>query len=125
MTAIASHTSLMTGRQLRAFARQPAYLVISLIQPVIWLFLFGSLFRKVVELPGFGASSYLDDLVPVVVIMIALSTSMRSGMTVLEEIDRGSTRNRSMMPRSISSSTVMPLHMLVDSALMITTPGTR
>ena len=41
MTAIATHTSLMTGRQLRAFARQPAYMVISLIQPVIWLFLFG------------------------------------------------------------------------------------
>ena len=55
MTTIATHTSLMTGRQLRAIARQPAYLVIILIQPVIWLFLFGSLFRKVVELPGFGA----------------------------------------------------------------------
>jgi ABC-2 type transport system permease protein len=38
MTTIAAHTTLMTGRQLRAFARQPAYLVISLIQPVIWLF---------------------------------------------------------------------------------------
>src|SRR5580704_19723771 len=89
MTAIATHTSLMTGRQLRAFARQPAYLVISLIQPVIWLFLFGSLFRKVVELPGFGSPSYLDYLVPGVVVMSALSTSMWSGMTVLEEIDRG------------------------------------
>jgi ABC-2 type transport system permease protein len=100
MTAIASHTSLMTGRQLRAFVRQPAYLVISLIQPVIWLFLFGSLFRKVVELPGFGASSYLDYLVPGVVIMSALSTSMWSGMTVLEEIDRG------IMDRFL----VLPLH---------------
>jgi ABC-2 type transport system permease protein len=79
----------MTGRQLRALARQPAYLIITLIQPVIWLFLFGSLFRKVVELPGFGAPSYLDYLVPGVVIMSALSTSMWSGMTVLEEIDRG------------------------------------
>src|SRR5947207_14996297 len=87
MTAIATHTSLMTGRQLRALARQPAYLVISLIQPVIWLFLFGSLFRKIVELPGFGTSSYLDYLVPGVVIMSSLSTSMWSGMTVLEEID--------------------------------------
>src|SRR5262249_59334077 len=48
MTAIATHTSLMTGRQLRALARQPAYLVISLIQPVIWLFLFWSLFRTLV-----------------------------------------------------------------------------
>jgi ABC-2 type transport system permease protein len=100
MTAIATHTSLMTGRQLRALARQPAYLVISLIQPVIWLFLFGSLFRKIVELPGFGTPSYLDYLVPGVVIMSALSTSMWSGMTVLEEIDRG------VMDRFL----VLPLH---------------
>ena len=54
MTAIAMHTSLMTGRQLRALARQPAYLVISLIQPVIWLFLFGQLFRRVIDIPGFA-----------------------------------------------------------------------
>jgi ABC-2 type transport system permease protein len=89
VTALATHTSMMTGRQLRALARQPAYLAISLVQPVIWLFLFGSLFRKVAELPGFGAQSYLDYLVPGVVIMSALSTSMWSGMAVLEEIDRG------------------------------------
>ena len=90
----------MTGRQLKAIARQPAYVVIMLIQPVIWLFLFGSLFRKVVDLPGFGAPSYLDYLVPGVVIMSALSASMWSGMTVLEEIDRG------IMDRFL----VLPLH---------------
>ncbi len=98
--SIAAHTTWMTGRQLRAIARQPAYLVIMLIQPVIWLFLFGSLFRKVVELPGFGSPSYLDYLVPGVVIMSALSASMWSGMTVLEEIDRG------IMDRFL----VLPLH---------------
>jgi len=98
--SIAAHTTWMTGRQLRAIARQPAYLIIMLIQPVIWLFLFGSLFRKVVELPGFGAASYLDYLVPGVVIMSALSASMWSGMTVLEEIDRG------IMDRFL----VLPLH---------------
>ena len=98
--SIAAHTTWMTGRQLRAIARQPAYIVIMLIQPVIWLFLFGSLFRKVVELPGFGSASYLDYLVPGVVIMSALSSSMWSGMTVLEEIDRG------IMDRFL----VLPLH---------------
>jgi len=98
--SIVAHTTLMTGRQLKAIARQPAYIVIMLIQPVIWLFLFGSLFRRVVELPGFGASSYLDYLVPGVVIMSALSASMWSGMIVLEEIDRG------IMDRFL----VLPLH---------------
>ena len=89
MSTLATHTTWMTQRQLRAMVRQPAYLVITLIQPVIWLFLFGSLFRTVAELPGFGAPSYLDYLVPGVVVMSALSSSMWSGMTVLEEIDRG------------------------------------
>jgi ABC-2 type transport system permease protein len=89
MSSIAAHTTWMTQRQVKALIRQPAYLVILMIQPVIWLFLFGSLFRRVAELPGFGAPSYLDYLVPGVVVMSALSTSMWSGMTVLEEIDRG------------------------------------
>ncbi len=89
MTTAALHTTWMTQRQIKAFLRQPAYVVISLIQPMIWLFLFGSLFRKVVQLPGFGTQSYLDYLVPGVVIMNALSSSMWSGMGVLEEIDRG------------------------------------
>ena len=127
MTAIATHTSLMTGRQLRALARQPAYMVISLIQPVIWLFLFGSLFRKVVELPGFGTASYLDYLVPGVVIMSALSTSMWSGMTVLEEIDRGVMDRFLVLPlhRSaiINASVIMQSLMTTVQSLIIVALG--
>ncbi|MDJ0343767.1 ABC transporter permease [Streptomyces sp. H10-C2] len=92
-TTTFTHTWYMTQRQLTAILRQPAFLVITLIQPVIWLFLFGSLFRKVVELGGFGTTSYLDYLVPGVVVMSALSSSMWAGMGTLEEIERG-TLNR-------------------------------
>ncbi|MEU3465029.1 ABC transporter permease [Streptomyces sp. NPDC006733] len=92
-TATLNHTWYMTQRQLMAILRQPAFLVITLVQPVIWLFLFGSLFRRVVELGGFGTTSYLDYLVPGVVVMSALSSSMWAGMGTLEEIERG-TLNR-------------------------------
>ena len=51
MTAL-THTYHLTGRRLKAVGRQPAFIAISLIQPVIWLFLFGQLFRKVVEIPA-------------------------------------------------------------------------
>jgi ABC-2 type transport system permease protein len=78
-----------TARRLRVFIQQPAFLVFTLIQPVIWLFLFGNLFRRIVDLPGFGGGSYLTYLVPGVVVMTAVSSSMWSGMGVLEEIDRG------------------------------------
>ncbi|MEV5954249.1 ABC transporter permease [Streptomyces sp. NPDC051987] len=93
MSNAVSQTWYMTQRQLLVFARQPAYAVITLIQPVIWLFLFGNLFRKVVELGGFGTTSYLDYLVPGVVVMSALSSNMWAGMGTLEEIQRG-TLNR-------------------------------
>lgn len=93
MSSLATQTWWMTHRRLKVFIRQPAYLLITLIQPVIWLFLFGALFRRVVELPGFGASSYLDYLVPGVVVMNAISVNMWAGMGVMEEIDRG-TMNR-------------------------------
>ncbi|MFJ2586366.1 ABC transporter permease [Streptomyces sp. NPDC087538] len=83
----------MTERQLVAIIRQPVFLVISLIQPVIWLFLFGNLFRKVVELGGFGTTSCLDHLIPGIVVMSALGSSMWAGMGTLEEIERG-TLNR-------------------------------
>jgi ABC-2 type transport system permease protein len=57
------------------------------------MFLFGALFHKVVELPGFGAGSYLDYLVPGVIVMSAVSVNMWAGMGTLEEIERG-TLNR-------------------------------
>lgn len=88
-----TQTWWLTHRQLKALARQPAVVVITLIQPMVWLFLFGSLFRRVTELPGFGTGSYLDYLVPGVVVMNAVSSSMWSGMGVIEEIERG-TLNR-------------------------------
>lgn len=93
MSTAISQTWYMTRRQLMVFARQPAYAVITLVQPVIWLFLFGSLFKKVVELGGFGTTTYLDYLVPGVVVMSALSSNMWAGMGTLEEIQRG-TLNR-------------------------------
>ncbi|GAA2877861.1 ABC transporter [Actinoplanes cyaneus] len=93
MTTLVTHTWWMTNRRLKVLVKQPAFVLILLIQPAIWLFLFGNLFRKVVELPGFGGGSYLDYIIPGVVAMTAVSSNMWSGMGVLEEIERG-TLNR-------------------------------
>jgi ABC-2 type transport system permease protein len=93
MSTLVTDTWWMTARRLKVTMGQPAYLLITLIQPVIWLFLFGNLFRSIVELPGFPAASYLDYLVPGVVIMNALAVNMWAGMTTLEEISQG-TLNR-------------------------------
>lgn len=89
MTTI-THSLYLTQRHARVIIRQPWLLVITLIQPVIWLLLFGSLFRSVTEIPGFTtAGTYLDYLVPAIVVMTALMSSGWNGMGVIEDIDRG------------------------------------
>ncbi|WP_239394024.1 ABC transporter permease, partial [Frankia sp. CiP3] len=79
----------LTVRQLRALVRQPAYLAITIVQAVVWLPLFGSLFRRVVDVPGFGSGSYFDFLTAGVVVMSALFSAGWSGMRVIVDIDRG------------------------------------
>jgi ABC-2 type transport system permease protein len=88
MTTFA-HSWYMTLRLLRVRVRQPWYIAITLVQPIIWLLLFGALFRRVVELPGFGASSYLDFLTPGIVVMTALFSAGWSGMGIIEDLNAG------------------------------------
>jgi ABC-2 type transport system permease protein len=78
-----------TVRHLRALWRQPWWIVVTLMQPVIWLLLFGALFRKVVDIPGFNGDNYMTFLAPGVVVMTALFSSGWAGMPVIEDLDRG------------------------------------
>lgn len=86
---VAVHIRHVTLRYVRAFLRQPAWVFISLAQPMIWLLLFGALFEKVIEIPGFHAGSYLDYLAPGVVIMSAISAAGWNGMAFIDDMDRG------------------------------------
>jgi ABC-2 type transport system permease protein len=82
-------TQFMTVRHLRALARQPWWIAVTLVQPVIWLLLFGALFKRVVDIPGFQGGSYIEFLAPGVVIMTAFFSAGWSGMPVIEDLDRG------------------------------------
>src|ERR1044072_4851870 len=97
MSTLSVHTGRLTMRGRCAFARQPALGVVTLSTPMIWLLLFGQLFRRVVELPGFAGGSYIDFLTPGVVVMTVLFSSGWSGMGFIEDMDRG------IMDRMLSS----------------------
>jgi ABC-2 type transport system permease protein len=85
------HIGYVALRDLRALWRQPWYVVGTLVQPLIWLLLFGELFKRVADLPGFGHESYIAYLAPGVVIMSALFSSGWSGMSTIDDINRGVT----------------------------------
>jgi ABC-2 type transport system permease protein len=89
-----THSGLLTLRSVRALIRQPWYAAITLIQPIIWLLLFGQLFRSVVHIPGFAASpdssaSYLEFISPGVIMMTVLFSAAWAGTIYIEDMNRG------------------------------------
>ena len=90
MTAIAD-TWALTVRDLLRLWRQPWFIAITLVQPVIWLLLFGALFERVVDIPGFSGGDYQAYLVPGVLVMTAFFSSGWSGMSTIDDLDRGVT----------------------------------
>jgi ABC-2 type transport system permease protein len=89
VTAAFRQTWQVSLRYLRVFARQPAFLGITLTQPLIWLLLFGALFKAVTDIPGFDGDSYIDFLTPGVVVMLAVSSAGWTGMGFIEDINAG------------------------------------
>jgi ABC-2 type transport system permease protein len=88
MTAV-RQTWQVSLRYLRVLYRQGAWIGITLTQPVIWLLLFGALFKSVTKIPGFAGGSYIDFLTPGVVVMLAVSSAGWTGMGFIEDINGG------------------------------------
>jgi ABC-2 type transport system permease protein len=82
-------TLQVTMRGVRVLIRQPAYLGITLTQPLIWLLLFGALFKAIARIPGFHGGSYIDFLTPGIVVMLAISSAGWTGMGFIEDINGG------------------------------------
>jgi ABC-2 type transport system permease protein len=115
MTAL-SHSKYMTIRHLKSLARQPWYVAVSLVQPVIWLLLFGSLFGSVAQLPGFEATAYLDFLAPGIVIMNAIMSGGWGGIGMYADLERGVMNRFLVAPTSRASLIAGPL---IQQALVI------
>jgi ABC-2 type transport system permease protein len=77
----------MIVRQLRNLMREPIWIALMVIQPLIWLLLYGQLFSRVPTLRG-GAGSYVEFLAPGIVCMNAFFGGSWSGMAMIADLDR-------------------------------------
>jgi ABC-2 type transport system permease protein len=93
MTTLVLHSRLLTWRSIHALIRQPIFAVITLVQPILWLLLFGQLFKSVIRLPGFEVQavhgSYLEFITPGVIAMTALFSAAWAGTVYIEDMNRG------------------------------------
>jgi ABC-2 type transport system permease protein len=76
-------------KYMRITLRMPLWTLFGLIQPIIWLIIFGELFKNMIQLGGFPSSSYLEFLTPGILVMTVLFGSSWSGVSLLREINFG------------------------------------
>jgi ABC-2 type transport system permease protein len=86
--SVARDTWFMTLRQVRNLLREPIWIVLLLVQPMVWLILYGQLFKNVTRLGGFGTVSYITFLAPAIVVMNAFFGATWSGMSMIADLDR-------------------------------------
>src|SRR5207302_6467386 len=84
---VLSDTWWMIVRQARNLMREPIWIALLLIQPMIWLLLYGQLFSRVPTLRG-GATTYIEFLTPGIVVMNAFFGGTWSGMAMITDLDR-------------------------------------
>lgn len=89
MTKAIADTTHMTIRHVMELLRQPVWIFVTLVQPIIWLLLFGALFGTVTDIPGFASDDYIQFLAPGVVVMTAFFSAGWSGMGIIEDYNRG------------------------------------
>jgi ABC-2 type transport system permease protein len=111
----ARHTWYMIGRHTRNQLREPLWIAIILIQPMVWLLLYGQLFKNVTKLGGFGTTSYITFLAPAIVVMNAFFGASFSGLSLVFDIERKFVERFLATP---ASRLALVLSQIVRSALI-------
>src|SRR3954469_3157860 len=84
---VARHTWFMVARQARNLQREPIWIVMMIVQPMVWLVLYGQLFKNVTRLGGFGTGSYVTFLAPAIVVMNGFFGATWSGMSMINDLE--------------------------------------
>jgi ABC-2 type transport system permease protein len=89
-TNVATQILVLTGRSLRAIARDPRMIIFSLLQPLVMLVLFSQIFSSIARTPGFPTGvSYIDYLMPAILVNTAMGSAVQSGVGLVTDMKNG------------------------------------
>ncbi|WP_031468229.1 ABC transporter permease [Sciscionella sediminilitoris] len=93
--------ALMFKRDARLGLRSPAWIGVSLMQPLLYLLFFGPLMEKIVaSTPGFPPGNAWQILVPALVVQLGLFASSFAGFGILADIRTGTLERFRVTPAS-------------------------
>ncbi len=100
MLYVFTDTWYLFTKYIKITLRMPMWALFTIIQPLIWLLIFGQLFGHMAHLPGFPAGRYMDFFLPGAVIMTVLFGTSWSGVSLLREINYGTVEKMLVTPVS-------------------------
>ena len=100
MVQLASDTWYLFNKYMRITLRMPMWALFTIVQPLIWLLIFGQLFKNMASMPGFPQGRYMDFFLPGAVIMTVLFGTSWSGVSLLREINYGTVEKMLVTPVS-------------------------
>jgi ABC-2 type transport system permease protein len=105
----------------RITLRMPMWTLFGLVQPLIWLVIFGQLFSRFAKMGGGESESYLAFLTPGIVVMTALFGSSWAGVNLLREITSGTVEK--MMVTAVHRPAIVLSRVLHNSVLVVLQVG--
>ena len=93
-------TWLIFQRSMVLTLRNPVWLIMGLIQPILYLVLFGPLLNSIAAMPGFPRGGAFNVFVPGILVMTALFGSAFVGFGLCEEIREGVIERMRVTPMS-------------------------
>ena len=102
-------------RELKRFRRQPARILMSIVQPIIWLALLGNMMQAITPMLGQNIKSYLDYMAPGIVVMTTIFGGVFGGLSVVWDRRLGFLNK--MLASPISRSAI-PIGKTIASSLI-------
>lgn len=100
MTSVPHQIRLLFWRKLLETLRTPAWVVVGLSTPLLYLALFAPLLEPLSGGPGFPQGDVLDVFVPGILVIIAFGAGMGAGWIVIEELYTGALERLRVTPAS-------------------------
>lgn len=89
MSPYMQEVTAMTRRWFQRFRREPISIIFGLTQPVLWLVLFGNMFKNATAITGSEAPSYIAFMTGGVVVMTVLNSGLAGGIEILFDKENG------------------------------------
>jgi len=82
-------TILLFRRKMMETLRNPIYIIMSLLTPVLYLVLFSPLLKNLTNIPGFSSGNVMNVFVPGLLVIVAFLNGLFVGYNMIDEVRNG------------------------------------